>query len=358
MEPVYFTVGPTQLAPRLRTHLDEAFARGIPSISHRSGAFRGIFAHARERVRRVLGAPEGIHVFFLGSATEAMERVAQNCAARSSFHLVQGAFGERFFKTALECGKSALKTEAPAGEGFDLSAVAVPEGAELIALTHNETSTGVALDPASFRLLRKRHPKAIIAVDIVSSTPYAALDYGAVDAAFFSVQKGFGMPAGLGVLLVNDRCIEKSRAVLEGGISIGSFHNFPTLLSYAAKEQTPETPNVLAIYLLGKVCDDYLERGMERIRAETEEKALLLYGLLEEHPRLRPAAGSGCRSRTVIVAETPRGSAPIIERMKARGFILASGYGAAKERQIRIGNFPQHSAADMKRLAAALAEEA
>ncbi|MDZ7645884.1 MAG: hypothetical protein U5K54_01185 [Cytophagales bacterium] len=48
------------------------------------------------------------------------------------------------------------------------------------------------------------------------------------------------------------------------------------MLANGIKNQTPETPNALAIYLLGKVVQDLLRRGIQTIRKETEYKAAIL----------------------------------------------------------------------------------
>ena len=56
----------------------------------------------------------------------------------------------------------------------------------------------------------KQYPDKLIAVDAVSSAPYGDLDYRLLDIVFFSVQKLFGLPAGLGILIVSPRAIEKS----------------------------------------------------------------------------------------------------------------------------------------------------
>ena len=121
--------------------------------------------------------------------------------------------------------------------------------------------------------------------------PYPDFDYSKVDSVFFSVQKGFGLPAGLGVWMVNQRCIDKANQLLSKGLSIGSFHSLPSLHSHALKNQTPETPNVLGIYLLGKVVQDFLLKGINTIRKETEYKAALLYQTLESHPLIKPFVG-------------------------------------------------------------------
>lgn len=355
MRKIFFTVGPTQEHPKLQTFVREAFKKNIISISHRGTDFQSIFAETSNALRHILNLPSDFHIFFLSSATEAMERVVENCAREKTFHLVNGAFSKRFLKTAEELKKSAQKTEVDAGLGFDLARIEISSSTELVCLVHNETSTGVATDIGGVYALKKRYPEMLFAVDIVSSAPYADIDYSLVDCAFFSVQKGFGMPAGLGVLLVNGRCIEKSRALEKEGVNVGTYHKFSTLLTYAEKNQTPETPNVLGIYLLGRIAEAYQAQGIEKIRKATNEKAAYLYDFFEHHGSLTPfVKNEAWRSKTVVTVEAPGGSRPVIDLLKKRGFIVGSGYGERKETQIRIGNFPMHRMGDIKLMLKAL----
>ena len=186
------------------------------------------------------------------------------------------------------------------GEGFP--EIIIPS-TELIALTQNETSTGVSMPVNYLNSFRIKNPEALIVVDAVSSLPYPKFDYNNIDSVFFSVQKGFGLPAGLGVWMVNDRCIAKAENLLSKNIPIGSYHSLPTLVSMARKNQTPETPNVLGIYLLGKVVQDMLRRGIPIIRKETEYKSAILYQALSNHPHLKPLVHDDLwRSKTVLVA--------------------------------------------------------
>lgn len=348
---IYFTVGPTQTHPNLGEYLNDGLERGIYSISHRGKQFGELFAHTVSSLKKLLDVPADFHIFFIGSATEAMALVIENCVEEKSFHFVNGSFSKRFFQTAEELRKHPEKCEAPAGEGFDLKTVAIPSGAELVCITVNETSTGVEIDMPGIRSLKLKHPDKLFAIDIVSSTPYAKVDYGVIDCAFFSVQKGFGMPSGLGVLIVNDKCIEKSVELQKKGMNIGSFHNFPSLQKSAQKNQTPETPNTLAIYALGRICDSYNKYGLEKIRKETDGKAELIYNFLDKHPDYASfVKKEEWRSKMVIAAETTEGSATVLKKLADKGYIVGSGYGEFKDRHIRIGNFPMHKIADVRKI--------
>jgi len=352
MKKVFHTVGPTQLYPLVRDEMMKALDENVLSLSHRSKEFMEIYRGTVDGIRKLLGVPASYKIFFLSSGTECMERIIENLVERKSFHFVNGSFSKRFYTTAKELGKDAEKVEAEYGRSFDFEGVRVPDDAELICLTQNETSTGVALDMEAIYKLKERYPDKLIALDIVTGAPYIKIDFDKVDCVFFSVQKGFGLPGGLGVLMVNDKCLTKADDIQANGISTGSYHSFPTLASNAEKDQTAITPNVMNIYLLGKVCEYLNGIGIENIRKETEEKAELLYGVLDTSDKLKPfVKDAKDRSMTTIVIEVPEGDAAgIREKLSNEGIIVSTGYKEYKDKQIRVGNFPMHTREDIERI--------
>jgi phosphoserine aminotransferase len=352
MKKIYFTPGPTELYPTVPQHIAEALTKHICSISHRSETFQQIYRQTFESIKRLLNIPNNFFIFFLGSATEAMERIVENCVREFSFHFVNGAFSNRFFSITKALKKRPQKIEVELGCGFDFTNIEIPKTIELICFTQNETSSGVAINMDEIYAIKRKYPDKLIAVDIVSSTPYVDIDYSLIDCTFFSVQKGFGLPAGLGVLIVNDQCIEKARMLENKTLNIGSYHNFCNLLAQSEKYQTTETPNVLGIFLLGKICDNYLKIDIKKIRNDTEIKAFRLYEFFEKHPNFNPfVKNKADRSNTVIVINTPCGSQQIIERLAKKGFIVGAGYGKEyREKQIRIANFPMHTLGDVEEL--------
>jgi phosphoserine aminotransferase len=338
-----FTPGPSQLYFTAADHARQAFKDGIPSISHRSKQFEQISKEATDGLRQLLNIPADYHIFFTGSATEIWERIIQNLVEEKSFHLINGSFSKRFFEISQQLDRKPEKLSAPEGKSFDDN-ITIPPGTELIAITHNETSTGVSVPLEMIYAVKENHPNALIAVDAVSSLPYPNFDLGKIDSIFFSVQKGFGLPAGLGVWIVNQKCIDKSETLLKRGMSIGSYHNIPSLLSHAQKNQTPETPNVLGIYLLSKIIQDFLRKGIDNIRRETEYKAAILYQALEQHPLLSAfVEDKKFQSKTVIVADTQSHTERLRKFLMEKGLHPGDGYGPFKKTQLRFANFPAHS---------------
>ncbi len=348
MNQIFFTPGPTQLYPTVPGHLRTAIGKNIFSISHRGQTFKSLYAETEENLRLVLNLPDQHQILFLASATEAMERIIQGCVLKKSFHLINGAFSQRFFEIAQQLKKQPEAHQVPWGAGFESDDLVVPEVAELVCVTQNETSTGAALQADLIAALHERYPRSLLAVDLVSSVPCFDLDYSLVDAAFFSVQKGFGLPAGLGVLVVGPRCLEKANQLSNQGEATGSYHRLEVLVEKAIHQQTSETPNILGIYLLGRVCRDLLKTGIDSIRNITRQKADLLYNAIADHPDLRQfVRDPKFQSPTIAVAETGQPPARIIAKLKKSGFIIGTGYGNYRESQIRIANFPAHSLEQM-----------
>jgi phosphoserine aminotransferase len=357
---ITYEPGPSELMPYVREYMAQGVE--LSRFSHRSPEFTEVVENTKVALRRLLSIPESNHVFFLGSATNAMSLTPRNCAAERTFHFVNGAFTERFKKEAVSARKSTEVAEKAWGHGFDLAdpAYIVRVGdAELLCVTHNETSTGVALNPVDIAQLKKLYPDALLAVDITSSVPYVDLDFTQADVSLFSVQKGFGMPAGLGILVASPEAVERSKELERLGFDTGGYQSFGALAKAAAKHQTPETPNMADIYVLGKVCGDLIAVGGDRLRAEIDTKARFAYEYFENRPGFTPfVQESRFRSPTVIVIDVEGGSSKLIALLRERHNIrVGDGYGSNyKGRQIRIGNFPAHTEPGFQDLASAVDE--
>lgn len=355
---IYFTAGPTQTYPTLRQHLVKAADEHIGSISHRSKEFKRIYGETVLHLRQLLNLPIGHEIFFLSSATECWERIIENCVAESSHHLVSGAFGAKFYDTAAALNKKPLQSRVPEGEGFDVDQITIAPETELIAVTQNESATGVAMPPEDIDRLAEKYPDKLIAVDCVSSLPYVDLNYARLDAVYVSVQKGFGLPAGLAIMIVSPRAIEKSKELQKQGYYTGGYRDFSSMQTYGREFQTFETPNVFNIYLLNCVLKDMLGLGIKTLRDETLQRHTELENFISAHSKLSYfVKDSSVRSKTVNVINVDGGSAALITKLRNKGFEIGSGYGKHKDAVVRITNFPAHSVDDMRQLITAIQQE-
>lgn len=349
MHSVYLTPGPSHPYPRLREFLDEAWAQDIMAISHRGRAFADVYRRADVALRLLMSIPSDYVITFVGSATEAMERSVQGTVSDRSHHFIQGAFAEKWYAVAEQLGKHPTATRAPAGRPFP--SLHVPADAELICITHNETSTGAMVPEAVLRGIISQPHQPLIALDVVSSAPLSELPWSQLDLVFFSVQKAFGLPAGLGVLVISPRAVAKSQELARDGHTVGSYHGLPQLVAAAEKYQTPATPNVLGMYLLGRVAEDMGQRGIATLRAANRERAAQLYETIAHHAHMRPfVEDRQWQSPTVIVADVHQGNTRLLRHMSELQLILGDGYAGFKDAHVRIANFPSVDEVTFSRL--------
>jgi phosphoserine aminotransferase len=349
---IYITPGPSQVYPGMDKFFQEAIEKDVCCISHRSSAYKAIHQKTVENLRALANLPEDFDIYFLGSATEAWERIFNNFVSKSSFHFVNGSFSSKFYDYGVQSGKNSLKAKVEQGLGFEKEHFdAISIDTELIALTHNETSSGVQTPESDIHSVADKHPNSLIAVDMVSSFPYPQLDYNKVDTALFSVQKCMGMPAGLGVWFVNKKCRDKYEKLVSDGQLILPHHNIADLHKMAVDFQTPATPNVLGIFLLGKITDEMLKKGITQVRKEFDDKFEFLNNAIAEIPFLSHGVEKfEHRSRTVVVANTEIAPSDLNKKLAEADLNVGAGYGKHKATQIRIANFPAIDMATMEKL--------
>lgn len=366
MKKIFFTVGPSQIYPTVASHIKNAISTDVLSMNHRSKDFKDLYKSTVNGVRRLLNVPETYEIVFVGSALEAMERVTQSLSHNNSFHIITGNFGKVWRNIAKDLKKNTLEFTLFDMDTAKLSEnqlinLKIPEESELVCITQNDTSVGFSIPLEQIYEFRKKYPKKLFALDVVSAVPYTDIEYKYLDAVFFSVQKGFGLPPGLCVLILSPKAVKYARNLQSlPKYSIGSYHSIPKLVDNGAKFQTSETPNILGIYLLDAVLKDILKYGIKRLRKETEEKARMLYSFFSKQSLrsndLKPEHYTPFvnlrefQSITDPVIEMKRGSEGIRKFAAEKGFILGAGYGAFKDKHIRIANFPAQSVADTKRL--------
>lgn len=361
-----------------------AEAEGLLSESHRSPRFRRCVEAMDEGLRELLEIPPEYRILLVGSASEAMERIIQGTVEHRSIHLVNGAFARRMRDVAGNLGRETWCLEVPDGASFDDDRVLTGAGEagrwllpgddpeapgdeappgreterpELLALTQNETSTGARIPPDRVHVLarRARARGLLVAVDLVTGWPTEGVEPARIDCGYFSVQKAFGLPAGLGVLVCSPELLERARTLEDRGVAVGGYFGLPALAAAAEKSETRATPNMLAIHLLQLVSGAYARIGRETLERDALEKSDRFWAGIESAAGLHPFVGDDrIRSRTVLVVEVEGGSDDLRRRLAARGLLVGDGYGPWKGRHLRVANFPVQTSEMMEELLAAL----
>jgi len=343
---ISFYPGPSRVHDEVPNYVKDAFKKGIMSINHRSEGFVEISKRTIALLHEKLNIPKDYTVFFTSSATECWEIIAQSVVQEKSFHIYNGAFGQKWFDYSKRLHPDATSYSFSFNDKIEPKKLEIGPGYNAICLTQNETSNGTQVSNATIRSLKKISGDSLIAVDATSSMAGIKLDFNAADIWFASVQKCFGLPAGLGLLVCSPRAIQLTDKIAER-----NHYNSITFMSeMMAKWQTPFTPNVLGIYLLMRV----LEKSgtINEVHERTIERFELWNTFLDERNSIRHLVDTdSVRSYTVV---TVTAEAEVIHSIKAtakrKGFLLGEGYGDWKPTTFRIANFPALRKKEIKAL--------
>ena len=341
---ISFYPGPSRVYDEVPRYVKAAHRKGVLSLNHRSEPFMKLYEKTVALMNEKLRVPTDYRVFFLSSATECWEVIAQSFS-KESHHLYNGAFGEKWFEYTKKINESATAHVFDREELLDASKYIFRTG-DLIAVTQNETSNGTQVGMERIAELKQQHPDHLIAVDATSSMAGIVLDFKAGDIWFASVQKCFGLPAGLAVMICSPRAV--ARAVQYG--EEAHYNSFTLMKAMQEKWQTSCTPNVLAIYLLMRVLKD--QDSIEAVAARTIERYQAWSKLLEVHRNLQPLVRNvAARSFTVLAVSIKNGDlATIKAQAKKSGFLLGDGYGSLKTETFRIANFPALRRKEIRKL--------
>jgi alanine-glyoxylate transaminase/serine-glyoxylate transaminase/serine-pyruvate transaminase len=189
--------GPSPVAPRVMR------AMAAPILSHLDPEMMAILDDIRARLAAVFRAGDGAFSFAVsGTGTAGMETAVANMTrpGTRAVVVVTGYFGERLAQMLQRYGAAVTRVDVEWGRACDPSRLetALRGGADLVAMVHAETSTGV-LNPVADMCRAASAAGAMTIVDAVTSLgahPVDASAWGA-DAIYSCTQKGLGAPSGL-----------------------------------------------------------------------------------------------------------------------------------------------------------------
>lgn len=331
-----FFPGPSRVYQEVGKYMQDAFKEGILSVNHRSAAFMSVCQHTVNLMHEKLNIPADYKIFFTSSSTECWEILAQSLTQLQGHHVYSGAFGKKWFEYAQKIHPQTTGQQFGHQESLENFGIEIPQKAEWLCLTQNETSNGTQVHAALMKKIRAQYPDMLIAADATSSLGGVDLKIENADFWHSSVQKCFGLPAGLGIMICSPRAMKRAEELAD--------HKYYNSLLFIAKNmesfQTAYTPNVLNIYLLMRVLEN-----MPSI-TQVEEKIIKRYKswhrFLHDFHDFKPLTHQeGLDSYTVIcVKAKPEKVKEVLEKGKKEGIMIGSGYGDIKPETFRIANFP------------------
>jgi phosphoserine aminotransferase len=343
---ISFYPGPSRVHDEIPMYVKDAFKKGILSINHRSETFMEISDKVISLLKEKLNIPENYTIFYTSSATECWEIIAQSLLKKRSYHIFNGAFGLKWFEYTKKIGSGVRSYPFGVEELINPKKMRFGNEGGIICITQNETSNGTQVDSAAIRMIKENNPGHLVAVDATSSMGGIMLDFKAADIWFASVQKCFGLPAGLGLMICSPQAIEEATAIGEND----HYNSLTFMNEMMAKLQTPFTPNVLNIYLLMRVMEK--AAPIEEIHAKVTKRYFEWKEFLEEKTSVQHLIkNEEAHSFTVIpVTADEKLIAKIKSKAKKEGILLGEGYGEWKQSTFRIANFPAIKKKEIKAL--------
>ena len=349
-----FGSGPAKIRPEQLAAL-AASGPVYLGTSHRQPPVRSLVRRIRTGLAELFSLPDGYTVVLGNGGTSAFWEMATSGLIREhSQHLSFGEFSARFATLARRAPWLSEPTVVESALGTH--PVPWPEpGADAYALTHNETSTGVAMPVG-------RVPGAdsgsLILVDATSAAgglPVRARDF---DVYYFAPQKGLGSDGGLWIALMSPGAVERVHEIAASGRYIPDFLSLRIALENAARDQTYNTPAVATLFLLADQIEWMLSHGgLPWTTARTARSAAILYTWAEKAAYADPfVADPAQRSQVVGTIDVANGVSAddIAAALRANGIVDTESYRKLGRNQLRIGMFPAVDPADVAALTACI----
>jgi phosphoserine aminotransferase len=343
---ISFYPGPSRIHDQIPKYVKDAATLGIMSMNHRSDEFIQLSKRTIALLKKRLRVPKKYTVFFTSSATECWEILAQSLITKKSYHIYNGAFGQKWFEYTQHITNSAQSFKFDKEEELDVVDHIYSSNDGVICITQNETSNGTQVSNTILKKLRNQNPNHLIAIDATSSMAGVKLDFKQADVWFASVQKCFGLPAGLAVMVCSPRALEQVK-------SKGEKKHYNSLLfmtEMMERWQTTYTPNVLGIYLLMRVLQDM--KSINSVHKETLERFRQWEVFLRPFESIKMLINNQeVQSLTVLSIEAESKLVTKIKmKAKKQGILLGEGYGELKNNTFRIANFPAIKESEIKQL--------
>jgi len=347
-----FGCGPSKVRPEQLAAL-AASGPAYLGTSHRQAPVRSLVRRVREGLAELFGLPDGYQVVLGNGGTTAFwDAAAFGLVSQRSLHLSFGEFSSKFAKVT--AGAPWLAEPAVIASEAGSHPQPRPEaGVDTYALTHNETSTGVAMP---IRRVPGADDGALVIVDATSGAGGLPVDVRETDVYYFAPQKCFGSDGGLWIALMSPAALERVASIASSGRYIPEFLSLPVAIDNSAKQQTYNTPAVATLFLLADQVEWFLSQGgLEWATGRTADSAARLYTWAEKAPYTTPfVADPAQRSHVVATIDFADSvdAATVARTLRANGIVDTEPYRKLGRNQLRVAMFPAVDPADTEALTA------
>lgn len=343
-----FGCGPSKIRDEALSSLI-ASGKSIMGTSHRQKPVKNVVNRVRTGLTSLFQLPDGYEVVLGNGGSTAFWDIATFCLIeKKSQHLSFGEFSSKFASAAKEAPFLDEPTVIKSEPGSHPSAQAEP-GVDVYALTHNETSTGVAMEI--------KRPSgtdgALVLVDATSAAGGLNVNPKEFDTYYFAPQKSFASDGGLWIALMSPAAIARVEK-LKQTRWVPAFFDLTTAIENSRLDQTYNTPAVATLILLAEQIEWMNNNGgLSFAAGRSAKSASIIYDWAEKTSYTTPfVTDPSMRSNVVatINFDDSIDALEVAKVLRANGIVDTEPYRKLGKNQLRIGMFPAIDPDDVQAL--------
>ena len=322
--------------------------RRLMGTSHRQPPIKQLVGSVRAGLRELFSLPDGWEVVIgNGGSTVFWDVATFGLVEQRSQHLVFGEFSQKFADAAAAAPHLGHPMVVSSEPGTHPAAIAAD--VDTYCLTHNETSTGVAMQltrPAGIG-------DALVIVDATSAAGGLAWSPSEVDVYYFAPQKSFASDGGLWIACCSPRAVERIESIAASGRWTPASLDVKIALDNSRADQTYNTPAIATIFLLDQQLQWMLAQGgLSWCAARTAESADVIYNWAQQSAYATPFVTNAAQRSHVVATIDLDGVAAIdiSAVLRHNGIVDTDGYRKLGRNQLRVGMFPAVEPADVAAL--------
>ena len=345
-----FGCGPSKVRPDAVEMLAGSASHYL-GTSHRQAPVRFKVGELRNGIAELFSLPDGYEVLLGNGGTTTFWDAATFCLIdRRSQHLSFGEFSSKFAKAAA----AAPHLDEPQVISSEPGTHPLPEaaaGIDAYCLTHNETSTGVAMP---LQRPEGADDDALVLVDATSAAGGLRFDPSQVDVYYFAPQKCLASDGGLWLAACSPRAIERIERIAAGDRWVPASLDLAIALENSRKDQTYNTPALATLFLATEQVAWILENGgLEFAAGRCDRSAETIYSWAEGHEVATPfVKDPAMRSHVVATIDFADSvdALTVAAVLRENGIVDVEPYRKLGRNQLRVALFPAIDPADVAKL--------
>jgi phosphoserine aminotransferase len=320
--------------------------------SHRQDTVKYMVSRLRNGLAELFALPDGYEIMLgNGGSTVFWDIATFGLIDKRSQHLTFGEFSSKFAQAA----KAAPFLDDPVVISTDPGShpvnVADPS-VDVYAMTHNETSTGVAMPLV--RPAGTSADQALVLVDATSAAGGLRFDASQTDCYYFAPQKCFASDGGLWLAAVSPAAIERIERIAASDRWIPESLNLAVALDNSRKDQTYNTPALATVFLAVQQVEWFNDNGgLHWAAGRSDASAEIMYSWADASSYATPfVTDPAMRSHVVATIDLDDSidATTVSAVLRKNGVVDTDSYRKLGRNQIRVAMFPAIDPSDIEAL--------